>query len=736
MPFDRPTGPVPNADASLSAANATPDVHSSIANALHGAETSASAAAAKVSAEAAALSGKAVAAIGHAALAAIPGGEPISPIIQLIMKMPGAMGLMSNFFEVLQNLFSGENLMQLFDPAMLQHAIGGQMAMLHNLATGAEHFSISLAQMPGDMMGNTFNMHNLAGNGLMRFDTASFHSLPTDHFTTDPANVGATDFQNAQFETAAGRMSSSTEGALAGPAVTHGAQSNFLAGNMRLFSDKIGSGGANFNSVTSATNVPTTGTAIPNSSGATFGADAGTVQTPKFDGVNSGNAIGKEAGSVLNKYGSDNVMASNDVGTYKPTTGSWSASGSDAASGSTVEPMRAQQLSFKDMQAGTPSKTVVDHVGHQANGAFKAAANPMSNSAPSAGHSQVMDSIGHQSIPKAYSHGAASIGQHHVTQAAHRSLAHSFKPSMPSHPRVEVAHTAQQPQPAMDHRIAQAQPGATTDATGAPTDATGAPTDASATPKDAPTTYTVQKGDSLWDIAQKQLGDGSKWTEIYKANADTIGQNPDLIFSGTELKLPGADMQHTVADAGQYTVKSGDNLWDIAQKQLGDGTKWGEIYKANAGVIGDNPRLILPGQELSMPGAPQEMVASAQGATTGAAGAATQAATAQVAQSMPVQQMPMAQAQPGGFEQTVAQQPMGQMQQPIMEQMPSQQPQLNYSGAAGAAEMSQPVLQAQPQQSLPVGPGAAGAAAEAPANPIDAVVSSSIAPDLSWIKKQ
>ena len=49
------------------------------------------------------------------------------------------------------------------------------------------------------------------------------------------------------------------------------------------------------------------------------------------------------------------------------------------------------------------------------------------------------------------------------------------------------------------------------------------------------TTYTVQKGDSLWDIAQRAYGDGYKWTDIVKAN--NISQ-PDLIFSGNELKIP------------------------------------------------------------------------------------------------------------------------------------------------------------------------------------------------------
>lgn len=52
-----------------------------------------------------------------------------------------------------------------------------------------------------------------------------------------------------------------------------------------------------------------------------------------------------------------------------------------------------------------------------------------------------------------------------------------------------------------------------------------------------------------------------------------------------------------------YTVVSGDNLWTIAQRLLGDGSRWNEIYtyNNNKNVIGGNPNLIRPGQVLSIP---------------------------------------------------------------------------------------------------------------------------------------
>lgn len=69
---------------------------------------------------------------------------------------------------------------------------------------------------------------------------------------------------------------------------------------------------------------------------------------------------------------------------------------------------------------------------------------------------------------------------------------------------------------------------------------------ASATVQDPPrstasapknSTYNVKSGDCLWNIAKKQLGDGSRWKEIYELNKDKI-KNPNLIYSNQTLTLP------------------------------------------------------------------------------------------------------------------------------------------------------------------------------------------------------
>lgn len=47
-------------------------------------------------------------------------------------------------------------------------------------------------------------------------------------------------------------------------------------------------------------------------------------------------------------------------------------------------------------------------------------------------------------------------------------------------------------------------------------------------------TYTVVKGDSLWSIAQKRLGNGTRYKEIKTLN----GLTSDTIYAGQKLKIP------------------------------------------------------------------------------------------------------------------------------------------------------------------------------------------------------
>ncbi|MEV5611074.1 transglycosylase family protein [Streptomyces sp. NPDC052225] len=50
---------------------------------------------------------------------------------------------------------------------------------------------------------------------------------------------------------------------------------------------------------------------------------------------------------------------------------------------------------------------------------------------------------------------------------------------------------------------------------------------------------------------------------------------------------------------GTYTVRSGDNLWDIADAQDVDGG-WAALYDRNKKEVGSDPDLIIPGQSLDL----------------------------------------------------------------------------------------------------------------------------------------
>jgi LysM repeat protein len=50
-------------------------------------------------------------------------------------------------------------------------------------------------------------------------------------------------------------------------------------------------------------------------------------------------------------------------------------------------------------------------------------------------------------------------------------------------------------------------------------------------------TYTVKRGDNLWNIARKYYGKGSLYTKIFQANKDKI-KNANLIYPGQVLIIP------------------------------------------------------------------------------------------------------------------------------------------------------------------------------------------------------
>jgi nucleoid-associated protein YgaU len=54
---------------------------------------------------------------------------------------------------------------------------------------------------------------------------------------------------------------------------------------------------------------------------------------------------------------------------------------------------------------------------------------------------------------------------------------------------------------------------------------------------DEPVFHTVVKGDTLWAIAEKTLGNGSKYNAIFETNRPMLS-HPDKIYPGQVLRIP------------------------------------------------------------------------------------------------------------------------------------------------------------------------------------------------------
>ncbi len=165
--------------------------------------------------------------------------------------------------------------------------------------------------------------------------------------------------------------------------------------------------------------------------------------------------------------------------------------------------------------------------------------------------------------------------------------------------------------------------------------------------------YRTRSGDSWWDMAERLLGDGMRWSELRDLNAgrtmltgEVVSEQTESVSGGWRLAVPAdADAnllepidagdrgaRHVAAssplveamkpamlvfegpsgvvDAGPgvpYQVVEGDNLWDIAEQHLGDPFRWPEIFERSKDLTQSfgrritDPNLIWPDSILWLP---------------------------------------------------------------------------------------------------------------------------------------
>ncbi len=123
--------------------------------------------------------------------------------------------------------------------------------------------------------------------------------------------------------------------------------------------------------------------------------------------------------------------------------------------------------------------------------------------------------------------------------------------------------------------------------------------------------HVVERGDWLWTLAERYLGDGARWHEIAKANP---GIDPNRLAVGQKLTIPvpahrpgersadgsAAEKRVSPHDGDTITVERGDSLSTIAEDLYGTQKRWPEIYQQNRATIAD-PDLIDVGQKLELP---------------------------------------------------------------------------------------------------------------------------------------
>lgn len=130
--------------------------------------------------------------------------------------------------------------------------------------------------------------------------------------------------------------------------------------------------------------------------------------------------------------------------------------------------------------------------------------------------------------------------------------------------------------------------------------------------------YVVAPGETLFTIAQKVYGDGSLYRALFAYNSDRY-PHAEEIRSGNILDVPSADYlkrrypeliggtdpmtgnSRAAIAGGTYTVREGDTLFDIARKQLGQASRWTELYEANRATLGENLENLRPGVTLRLP---------------------------------------------------------------------------------------------------------------------------------------
>lgn len=127
--------------------------------------------------------------------------------------------------------------------------------------------------------------------------------------------------------------------------------------------------------------------------------------------------------------------------------------------------------------------------------------------------------------------------------------------------------------------------------------------------------YTIKPGDTLSEIAMRELGTWRRQKEILKLNP---GLDPNTLRVGQQITMPpkGAVAPNPPKDGEEgtpaaggssrpvpgeyYVTRSGDTLERISKKAYRTSNYWGEIWARNLSVL-SAPEDVVPGMKLFIP---------------------------------------------------------------------------------------------------------------------------------------
>ena len=98
-------------------------------------------------------------------------------------------------------------------------------------------------------------------------------------------------------------------------------------------------------------------------------------------------------------------------------------------------------------------------------------------------------------------------------------------------------------------------------------------------------TYEVQTGDTLVSISRRLFGSASGWRHLFTRNRQLL-HDPDRLVPGMVLMIPetagpeaaGPAPRQVSSQAEPIIVRAGDTLFALAQRHLGDGARWPELW--------------------------------------------------------------------------------------------------------------------------------------------------------------